>query len=71
MAVIRCDFDSEVLEVSTSMTVLVPQDERTGLPTAQPPRELPVLYLLHGLSDDSTAWLRHTNLERYLWERPL
>ena len=71
MAVIRCDFDSEVLEVSTSMTVLVPQDERTGVPTAQPPQELAVLYLLHGLSDDSTAWLRHTNLERYLWERPL
>ena len=25
----------------------------------------PVLYLLHGLSDDHTAWVRHTALERY------
>ncbi len=26
---------------------------------------LPVLYLLHGLSDDHTAWSRRTNVERY------
>ena len=27
--------------------------------------DCPVLYLLHGLSDDHTAWLRYTSIERY------
>jgi len=71
MALVRCDFESEVLEVATSMTVLMPQDEQSGAPAANPRPDPPVLYLLHGLSDDSTSWLRHTSLERYLWERPL
>ena len=53
---IRCDFSSEVLELDTSMTVLLPQ---TG---DVPP---PVLYLLHGLTDDHTAWTRGTSIERY------
>ena len=31
----------------------------------------PVLYLLHGLSDDHTAWLRYTSIERYADEAGL
>jgi putative tributyrin esterase len=31
----------------------------------------PVFYLLHGLSDDYTAWLRWTSIERYVRELPL
>ena len=31
----------------------------------------PVLYLLHGLSDDHTAWARRTSLERYVQNIPL
>ena len=73
MALIRCDFFSEVLEVGTSMTVLLPQagEEQIGVstgPTARPTAAedgFPVLYLLHGLSDDGTAWLRYTSIERY------
>ncbi|MDT5042902.1 MAG: putative tributyrin esterase, partial [Actinoplanes sp.] len=57
MALIRCDFFSEVLELGTSMTVLLPQE-----PAAGPP---PVLYLLHGQTDDHTAWTRNTSIERY------
>ena len=68
MALLRCDFFSEVLEVGTSMTVLLPQagEEQIGV-TGSVPRdgEVPVLYLLHGLSDDSTAWQRYTGIERY------
>jgi S-formylglutathione hydrolase FrmB len=30
-----------------------------------------VLYLLHGLSDDDTAWTRYTSIERYAAERGL
>jgi putative tributyrin esterase len=31
----------------------------------------PVFYLLHGLSDDCTTWLRRTSLERYLYGVPM
>lgn len=30
-----------------------------------------VLYLLHGLSDDHTAWTRRTSIERYVQDLPL
>ena len=39
------------------------------LPEADGP--LPVLYLLHGLSDDYTRWQRSTSLERYVAGLPL
>jgi S-formylglutathione hydrolase FrmB len=67
MAHLRCDFFSEALSLSTSMTVLLPQQTTTqigmeGRLSDGPP---PVLYLLHGLSDDDTIWLRRTSIERY------
>ncbi|GID92718.1 alpha/beta hydrolase [Amorphoplanes digitatis] len=70
MALIRCDFSSEALELGTSMTVLLPeragaQIGLTGHDTGAPP---PVLYLLHGLTDDDTAWTRYTSIERYAAE---
>jgi S-formylglutathione hydrolase FrmB len=68
MAHLRCDFYSDVLEVSTSMTVLLPQASTTqiGLAGASRQGPPPVLYLLHGLSDDDTIWLRRTSIERYV-----
>ena len=62
-----------VAEVGTSITVVLPQatEEQIGLvdqPLDGPP---PVLYLLHGLSDDHTAWLRYTSIERYAAARGL
>jgi putative tributyrin esterase len=67
MVHLRCDFFSEALSLSTSMTVLLPQQTTTqigmtGRTTGEAP---PVLYLLHGLSDDDTIWLRRTSIERY------
>ena len=56
MALIQCDFYSETLQLSTSMNVILPQPARA---------RYPVLYLLHGLSDDHTTWLRRTSIERY------
>jgi len=40
------------------------------LPEKMPP-PFPVLYLLHGLSDDHTAWVRRTSIERYVSRLPL
>jgi putative tributyrin esterase len=67
MAVIRCDFFSESLELGTSMTVLLPQAAtgRIGADAAVAAAVPPVLYLLHGLTDDDTAWTRYTSIERY------
>jgi len=31
----------------------------------------PVYYLLHGLSDDHTAWVRRTSIERYVQNVPM
>ena len=69
MALVRCDFFSEVLELATSMTVLLPQagEAQIGVATGSTARDegFPLLYLLHGLSDDSSAWQRYTSIERY------
>jgi len=76
MALIHCDFFSEVLGLSTSMDVILPQPTTRppdsgpvapGRLSASPPaRRHPTLYLLHGLSDDHTIWQRRTSIERYV-----
>ncbi|NBE79663.1 alpha/beta hydrolase [Micromonospora rubida] len=68
MALIRCDFHSEALGMGTSMTVLLPDPAGSGigLDGSAPVGDPPVLYLLHGLSDDDTVWTRRTSVERYV-----
>ncbi len=68
MALIHCDFFSEVLGISTSMYVILPQATNTqiGLQGKTYRGKHPTLYLLHGLSDDHTIWLRRTSIERYV-----
>jgi S-formylglutathione hydrolase FrmB len=68
MALVRCDFFSDVLGLSVSMTVILPQATSTqiGVTGTARPGGHPILYLLHGLSDDDTIWLRHTSIERYV-----
>lgn len=62
MALIKCDFFSEVLGLSTSMTVIIPQT-----PLAEEEnKKHPTLYLLHGFSDDHTIWTRRTAIEWYV-----
>jgi S-formylglutathione hydrolase FrmB len=67
MALLRCDFFAETLGLSTSMTVILPQEtsRQIGMPGAAR-EDVPVLYLLHGLSDDDTIWSRRTSIERYV-----
>jgi S-formylglutathione hydrolase FrmB len=68
MALLTCDFFSEALEVGTSMTVLLPQatEGQVGVASVETEQDaFPVLYLLHGLSDDHTSWLRYSSIERY------
>jgi S-formylglutathione hydrolase FrmB len=68
VALIRCDFFSDALELSTSMTVILPQttSAQIGLSGSARSGSSPTLYLLHGLSDDDTVWSRRTSIERYV-----
>lgn len=70
MALVNCSFYSDVLGMSTSMTVVLPQQTRTqiGMEGATRAGGTPTLYLLHGLSDDATIWSRRTSIERYASE---
>lgn len=65
MALLETRFDSQVLDLSLGMNVILPEH-----PDAwnEPPA---VLYLLHGLSDDHTIWSRRTSIERYAADLPL
>ncbi|NLL71102.1 MAG: esterase family protein [Epulopiscium sp.] len=60
MAFMQCNFYSNVLDLSTSMNVILPQEKGE-----QP---YPTLYLLHGLAGDHTSWMRRTSIERYALE---
>jgi len=68
MALMHVEFFSEILRLSSSMDVIVPQRAmgQVGIATNrfQPP--YPVLYLLHGGSDNHTNWQRNTSIERYV-----
>src|SRR4029078_366058 len=67
MAFVTCDFFSEVLEVGTSITVVLPQptEDQIGVTARTSTGPPPLLYLLHGLTDDQTAWHRYTSVGRY------
>lgn len=62
MAFIDYHYFSQALGKQTGAYVLLPE---LG---AGP---FPVLYLLHGLSDNHTIWLRRTSIERYVASLPL
>ncbi len=67
MAFLTVDCFSEVLGMSVSMNVILPQRmEIVNLVNGghfTPP--YPVLYLLHGYNGDHTVWERRTSVERY------
>ncbi len=68
MALLNCRFFSEALRESTTMTVILPESAtgQIGMETVQGDGKPQVLYLLHGLSDDDSIWLRRTSIERYV-----
>lgn len=62
MAFLELRYFSDALRKHTAANVILPE-------VGEPP--YPVLYLLHGLSDDHTAWARNTSIERYVKDLPL
>ncbi len=61
MALLDVHFFGESIQKNSGMNVILPAGEGP----------FPVLYLLHGLSDDYTIWHRRTSIERYAAELPL
>lgn len=71
MAFIDCHFFSDSIGLSTAMYVLLPQQTsgQVGMQGKGGGERYPTLYLLHGLSDDHTIWLRRTSIERYVADK--
>ena len=55
---------SHTLGMNTTVNILLPQ-ENYGANYGFNGSRFRTLYLLHGLSDDESIWLRRTSVERY------
>ena len=60
MALLRIDHKPETLKLNVPLYLIVPDPGKIG---SWPLNDRPVLYLLHGLSEDGSAWSRHTEIE--------
>ena len=58
------------MKTSVSVNVLLPEKTKSliGMDGKQAGK-MKTIYLLHGLSDDRTIWMRRTSIERYAIER--
>ena len=65
MILTEVKFHSEILDLHNTMYVLLPQRLMAERKSRRAKRHR-VLYLLHGHSDDHTAWQRWTSIERYV-----
>jgi S-formylglutathione hydrolase FrmB len=59
------NFFSEVLTIRSTMHLLLPQRSLAETKSRRKPKYR-TLYLLHGHSDDHTAWMRWSNIEKYV-----
>ena len=76
MAYLKIDFFSEVLNKSMQMAVILPERDSPDARLfgyksigVKDKDKIPVLYLLHGMTDNYSTWLRNTAIERYASER--
>lgn len=64
MAFATIQYFSRSLQKASSVNVVFPDDPAIGRPWS-------AFYLLHGLSDDHSIWMRRTSIERYVAGLPL
>jgi putative tributyrin esterase len=60
MALIHIDHTPQTTQVCQALNLIVPEP---GSMKKVPVRKRKMLYLLHGLSDDASAWQRYTSIE--------
>lgn len=68
MALAKLNFFSEALGMQQEVCVIIPQKSSNGeigIENKNSSEKYKCLYLLHGLSDNHTIWLRRTSIERY------
>lgn len=70
MALIELTAYSKCLEMEIDMFVILPEKAKglIGM-EGKASAACPTLYLLHGMSDDHSIWLRRTSIERYASEK--
>ena len=61
MAVMKIEYYSEALEMEWGVNVLYPDAARVDKPDD---KDIPVLYLLHGMNGNHNSWLKRSNIER-------
>ncbi|MDO4563192.1 MAG: alpha/beta hydrolase family protein [Clostridia bacterium] len=59
MAVLNCSYRSVALEKNTMLNVILPDVREAGV-------KIRALYLLHGYTDDYSAWMTYTSIGRYV-----
>ena len=64
MAFATLNYFSRSLSKASSLNIVFPDDPNISRPWS-------TFYLLHGLSDDHTIWMRRTSIERYVAGLPL
>src|SRR3954463_423585 len=64
MAFATINYHSRSLQKASSFNIVFPDDPKI-------PKPWSVFYLLHGLSDDHTIWMRRTSIERYVEGLPM
>ncbi len=64
MAFATINYPSRSLQKASSFNIVFPDDPKI-------PRPWAAFYLLHGLSDDHTIWMRRTSIERYVEGLPM
>ncbi len=62
MAFFEMNYQSDALGMGVTVNVVLPEGAKHG-------QTYKTLYLLHGLSDDHTTWMRRTAIERYAADR--
>lgn len=68
MAFISIKFFSEALQMQSEVYVVIPQKSTVGeigVENNSRQEKYKCLFLLHGLSDDHSIWMRRTSIERY------
>jgi len=65
MAMINLNIYSEALGMQTQVNVVIPQTPLVDGKGLGKNGKYKCLYLLHGLSDDQSIWMRRTSIERY------
>ena len=65
-------YHSDALRVGVTVNAVLPEQAKTLIGMTSEGgsgKTYPVLYLLHGLSDDESIWERRTSVERYAADR--